>query len=119
MRLDDLADNYERTYFAADGLAFVLKGDFEKKGVQAYAIVGKDEAADASIFFAILAVRRGKLALRHFEVLTNPRASLLLWPRCHKGFDGIAIVYTPRTDHGEFRVWSGGRYRSVPECDRQ
>jgi hypothetical protein len=119
MRLDDLLDDWERRNFVTDGLTFILEGDYDRDGKQDYAVAGKDDSLDPNLsaFILILTVKQGRPVVMYFRHLRIPRLSLLLQPNCYKGFDGIGLVQTPRSDHGAYLTWDGAKYSIIRICE--
>jgi len=115
MTMDDFGE-LDKRFFRQDGFSFVVEGDFDRDGTKDTAIAGKDE--ELNTFILLLAVGRGKPILKYFEYFPgNSQLSLQVVPKCHRGFDGIALVFTLRSDHGFYLVWDSKKYSHMNVCD--
>jgi len=116
MTLDDLNRELDKSFFKQDGFTFVVEGDFDRDGIDETTVAGKD--GESNTFILLLAVGRGKPMVKYFEYFPgNSQLSLQVMPRCHRGFDGIALAFTLRSDHGFYLVWDGKKYSHIKVCD--
>lgn len=117
MTFKDLEDPDEQEDFVNFGYAFILRGDFNKDGIDDLAFIGKydnPENVKENVFIAIITIKGEKVTREFFSKLRYNRASLKKILNYKPNIDAIGIAYTISSNYCEYLYWTGKKYKFEP-----